>query len=104
MSERLDALRGMLDDDPEDAFTRYAYAMELRSLGRVDEALAEFQRLVDASPDYVATYYQYARALQSRGRTDEATAIVRRGIEVAGAQGDAHTQGELEDLLAELEA
>ncbi len=104
MSERLDTLRGMLDEDPDDAFTRYAYAMELRSLERTDEALAEFARLVEGAPDYVATYYQYGRALQARGRTDEAQAIVRRGVEVAGAQGDAHTQGELEDLLAELEA
>lgn len=104
MSERLDALRGMLDDDPDDAFTRYAYAMELRSLERTDEALAEFARLVDAAPDYVATYYQYGRALQARGRTAEAQAIVRRGVGVAAAQGDAHTQGELEDLLGELDA
>ncbi|MCO5164916.1 MAG: hypothetical protein M9894_00915 [Planctomycetes bacterium] len=104
MSERLDALRAMLDDDPEDAFTRYAYAMELRSVGRADEALAEFERLVAGSADYLATYYQYARALQSRGRTAEAVGIARRGVEVAAAQGDAHTQGELEDLLGELEA
>lgn len=104
MSARLDTLRGMLDEDPDDAFTRYAYAMELRSLERTDEALAEFARLVDGAPDYVATYYQYARALQSRGRAAEAQAIVRRGIDVAAAQEDAHTQGELEDLLAELEA
>lgn len=104
MSERLESLREMLADDPEDAFTRYAYAMELRSLERVDEALVEFARLVEGAPDYVATYYQYARALQACGRLPEAQAAARRGVDVAGAQGDAHTQGELEDLLAELEA
>ncbi|MCW8140999.1 MAG: hypothetical protein KIT58_19020 [Planctomycetota bacterium] len=103
MSERLDALRGMLDDDPDDAFTRYAYAMELRSLERTDEALVEFEGLVATSGDYLATYYQFARALQARGRTAEAVEAARRGVAVATAQGDGHTQAELEDLLGELE-
>lgn len=104
MSDRLDALRAMLDDDPTDAFTRYALALELRSLGQVDEAIAELARLVKDAPDYVATYYQYGRALQARGRVTDAAGAVRQGIEVAAAASDAHTKGELEDLLGELEA
>lgn len=104
MSDRLEALKAMLEDDPADAFTRYALALELRSLGQVDEAIAELARLVKDAPDYVATYYQYARALQARGRIAEAKDAVRDGVGVATAAGDAHTKGELEDLLAELDA
>lgn len=104
MSDRLDALRSMLEDDPSDAFTRYALALELRSLGQTDAAIAELARLVQDAPDYVATYYQYARALQARGRAADAVSAARAGIAVAAAAGDAHTKGELEDLLAELEA
>ena len=104
MSDRLDTLRAMLDDDPADAFTRYAVAMELKSLGRLDEARAELQRLVDGDPEYVATYYQYARVLQALNRVPEAVAIARRGVDVAARQADAHTQGELEELVTELEA
>lgn len=104
MSDRLEALRAMLEEDPDDAFTRYAVALELKSLGRLDEASAELQRVLDADPDYVATYYQYARVLQARGRVPDAVAIARRGVDVAARQGDAHTQGELEELVAELEA
>jgi tetratricopeptide (TPR) repeat protein len=104
MSPRLDALRELLADDPEDAFTRYALAMELKGLGQLDEALAEFGRLVQGAPDYVATYYQYARTLQSKGRVDEAIAMARRGVAVATDAGDDHTRDELEDLIADLQA
>lgn len=104
MADRLDALREMLEDDPADAFTRYALAMELKGLGRAAEALPEFERLVADAPDYVATYYQYARALQSVGRVDEAIAMARRGVSVAAAASDDHSRDELEDLIADLSA
>ena len=103
MSDRLELLRELLADDPDDPFTRYGLAMELASRGQLDLALAEFATLVREAPDYVATYYQYARALQRKGSLEEACAIARRGHDVAGAQGDEHTEGELEDLIAELE-
>jgi predicted Zn-dependent protease len=104
VSARLEALRAMLEDDPADPFTRYAVAMELRALDRLDEALDELAGLAKDAPDYVATYYQYARALQAKGRTDDAVAAARRGVEVAGAAGDDHTKDELEELIAELQA
>ena len=56
MSEaRLEALREMLVDDPNDAFSRYALAMQLKGLDRHDAALAEMATLVANNPDYVAT-------------------------------------------------
>jgi len=99
---RLDSLREMLRDDPDDAFTRYALAMELRAQGQPDAALEEFARLVERTPDYVPTYYHYGRALLDAGRDEEAEAVVRRGIEVAVASGDDHARSELDDLLDEI--
>jgi tetratricopeptide (TPR) repeat protein len=103
MADRLDMLRELLADDPGDPFTRYGLAMELASRDLLDDALVEFQTLVTTTPEYVATYYHYARALQRKGRQEDALAMARRGVEVAGSQGDEHTEGELEDLVAELE-
>ena len=105
MSEgaRLVSLREMLADDPDDAFTRYALAMELKGQARPDDARAELATLLARSPDYLATYFQYGSLLYQAG--DEAAAeVIRQGIEKAAQVGDAHTKSELEGLLAEVEA
>lgn len=99
MSARLEQLREMLADDPSDPFTRYALGMELKGLGRAEEALAELSRLLDEAPGYVPTWYQCGKLLHELGRTERALEVLRRGVEVAQAAGDAHTTGELEDLL-----
>jgi tetratricopeptide (TPR) repeat protein len=102
-ASRLDLLREMLQEEPDDAFTRYALAMELRGLGRGAEALGELARVLAEAPEYVATYYQYGRLLHETGHTEQAIQVVTSGIEEAGRQGEAHARGELEDLLRELE-
>ena len=88
--------------DPDDAFSSYALAMELKGLGRDDEALAQLQALIAAQPGYVASYYQCARLLQDDGEDAAAVDVVERGIQAAEAAGDDHAQAELGDLLDEL--
>lgn len=99
MTTRLEQLREMLADDPSDPFTRYALGLELKGLGQREEALAELTGLLAEAPNYVATYYQCGKLLHELGRSEQALAVLRKGIEVAGAAGDAHTTGELEDLV-----
>ena len=102
-SSRLEQLREMLADDPDDPFTRYALAMELRGLGRAEEAAGELQRVLDEAPEYLPTYHQLARLLHETGHGERAREVARQGMELAGKQGQAHAQAELEDLLRELE-
>ncbi|RMG06688.1 MAG: tetratricopeptide repeat protein [Planctomycetota bacterium] len=104
MNDRLTALRALLDEDPGDAFTRYALAQELRSRGSVGEALEHFAHLLREQPDYLATYYHYAALLHAEGRSAEALEVIERGVAAAEAAGDAHTRGELEDLRDEVAA
>ena len=103
-ADRLDTLREMLADDPADAFTRYALAMELKGRQRRVEAIAELDTLLREQPDYVAAYYQAAGLLHAEGRTDEAVSVVRRGLEAAERAGEDHARSELAELLDELEA
>lgn len=102
-TERLQSLRAMLAEDPDDAFTRYALAMELKGQGQVGEALAELEGLIESQPEYLAAYYQCGGLLHSEGRSERALEVVRQGIERAAAAGDAHTKSELEDLLEDVE-
>jgi predicted Zn-dependent protease len=96
---RIDALKGFLEDDPNDSFSRYALAMEYSKLGDGDEAIRQFETVAGNDPDYVATYYQLAKALERAGRTDDAAQTYRDGIIVATRATDDHTREELTAAL-----
>ena len=100
MSEaRLRMIEAMIAKGSTDPFHHYARAMELRSLGRLEDALAAFGELRDRSADYVPTYLMAAQVAQELDREDDARTWCERGIEQARAKGDAHAARELSQLL-----
>lgn len=102
MSKRLEAIRKMIAAGNRDAFTRYALAMELKSLGRLDESLVEFETLRREEPTYVAQYLMAGGVAQSLGKRDEARTWFEQGIETARKKGDSHALSELQGALAAL--
>ena len=96
---RIDILKGFLNDNPNDSFSRYALALEFVKLGQNDEALREFEAVRRSDPDYVATYYQLGQLYQKLGQKHEAEKTFRTGITVAAKAGDEHTRSELETAL-----
>jgi tetratricopeptide (TPR) repeat protein len=101
MSKRLDFLLKVTAGS-EDPFAWYGLAMEYRSLGRLDEALAAFERLRAKTPEYVPMYLMCGQVLEKLGRTDEARAWFYAGIDAARTKGDAHAASELEGALEAL--
>jgi Flp pilus assembly protein TadD len=99
MSERLNALKTMLDQKPDDSFLRYGFAMELGRTGALEQAVSEYRALLQHNPDYPAAYYHGGQALEKLGRLDEARAMYQAGIGVTARTGDAHTQSELQAAL-----
>jgi tetratricopeptide (TPR) repeat protein len=100
---RLDEMLRFLEQDPDDSFSRYAVALELRSARRFDDAIAQLEELRRRDPSYCATYYQLGEMLALGGALDRAEEAYRAGIEVARVAGDLHTRSELEAALDELE-
>jgi tetratricopeptide (TPR) repeat protein len=100
---RIDALRALLADDPNDAFARYALAMELRQEGRTEEAMAEFRGLVATRPEYTASYLMAGQCAEDLGLRDEAREIYRLGIAACAAAGEAHARQKCEEALADLD-
>ena len=96
-------LSEILEANPADAFARYGLAMEYAGQQKYEAALAEFARLVELNPDYVPGFHMYAQTLLRAGRSDEARAMLRRGIDCAGRMKNAHAQGEMTELLGEIE-
>lgn len=99
MSKRLEAIKKMLAAGNRDAFTRYALAMELKTLGRNEESLAAFEELRAADPAYVPQYLMAGGVAEALGKKDDARAWYEQGLEKARAKGDSHALSEIQTAL-----
>jgi tetratricopeptide (TPR) repeat protein len=94
-SNRLEILKSMVEEKPEDSFSRYGLAMEYAKSGALESAMEQFRALLHYNPDYSAGYFHGGQTLEKLGRVEEAREIYRKGIEITGATGDEHTRSEL---------
>jgi hypothetical protein len=98
---RLEFLQEALRHNPDDAFTRYALALELANSAPA-EAWPHFEYLLMRHPEYSATYYQAGIFLVKEGRRAEARKVLAQGVEETRRQGKQHAQEELQVALDEL--
>lgn len=98
-ADRLAMIERLIAKGSADPFHWYARAMELRSLERLEDALAAFADVRDRFADYVPTYLMAAQVAQELDREGEARAWCEQGLEQARAKGDAHAARELSQLL-----
>lgn len=99
MSDRLELLEKMIAGGSTDPFHHYARAMELRSLGRLEDALVAYGEVAHQFADYVPTYLMAAQVADELDREDEAREFCTRGLAQAQAKGDGHAASELQHLL-----
>ena len=97
--DRLEKLKEFYEEDPDDAFTRFALAQEYLKRGDADKALEFFEDLVATDPDYVGTYYHLGKLYERLGRTDDAIETYEAGIDVAREQRSQKDLSELQDAL-----
>jgi len=97
--ERLAAFQKFVAARPDDAFTRYALAMQLRTMSRDQEAVVEFRELARRNPEYVPTWLMLGQTLQALGQDVQAAQAYRDGMAVAEKQGNHHARSELEEAL-----
>ena len=102
--ERLAAFQKFVAAKPDDPFTRYALAMQLRSMGRDEDAVSEFRELGRRAPEYVPTWLMLGQSLEALGRDGEAAQAYQDGIATATRQANQHARGELEEALERLRA
>lgn len=101
-AERLEQLRGMLEDEPGDLFLRYAIALELKREGDMEQAIVELEAILTDDPKHIASYYQLALLFADVGRTADAAATCKAGAMESLVTGDRKARAELLELLAGL--
>jgi tetratricopeptide (TPR) repeat protein len=102
MNKRLAFLEQHCAAGTADSFAFYGLGMEYRKEGRVDDAIATFEKLKTKDADYVPVYLMAGQTLIDAGRSAEAKTWLETGITVARRKGDSHALGELESALANL--
>jgi cytochrome c-type biogenesis protein CcmH/NrfG len=102
-TNRMERIRSMLAEEPNDPELRYMLAMEFASQGDDAAAVAAFEELIAVAPTYAPGYHMGARALQRLDRITEAKAMLQKGIPAALQQGNHHAAGEMQELLAMLD-
>ena len=103
MADRLKELTRLLEREPADPFLRYGVAMEHKKAGRLEEAVAWFDRTLEADDSYCYAYYHKGQTLEERGDAAGARQVYEAGIRRAKSCNDAHAAGEMEAALDALE-
>lgn len=104
MISRLEQLQKFLEDEPTDAFTHYAIALEYVARKQDKEAIAKFEEVLALDPNYIAAYHQLGLLYSRANMKDAAAKILEQGIRVAEQIGDSHARAEMEDAIDALEA
>lgn len=100
-SQRIEMLKKMVLEDPQDPFYPYAMALEYIHTNR-PEALSLLISVMQSHPDYLPPYYQAGLLSIESGKEEEGKAILEKGIAVAQKQNDRKTLNELRSLLDNL--
>ena len=100
---RLEQLQALLEQEPGDAFTRYAIGLEYAKAGKFEDAIRTLEELREQAPEYVPTYYMLAGYYRKANDRESAKLIYQEGIVQARKASDRHAQSELQAALDELE-
>ena len=93
-TDRVKQLEKFILEDPNDAFSKYALALEYLHSNKSKSAEL-FDNLLENHPAYIGTYYHAAALHAELGNLDRADSIYTRGIEQAESLNEAHALREL---------
>lgn len=102
-STRLQEIQKMLETEPQDDFLNYALAVELEASGKLEEAIAQLQKLLGQNESYLGAYYKLGKLFEAKADESGALIVYKKGLEVAKAQKNNKAAGELSEAIWMLE-
>ena len=98
--ERIEALRTMAGQQPDQEMIWYGLANEYLKLERWADAAEALRRVVELNADFTAAYQMLGTALMNQGQREEARRVWAEGIEVADRTGAWKARQHMENLRA----
>jgi len=93
--DRLEQLKSLLADAPQDSFITFALAKEYEKIGDADEALRHYLVIAENDPKYVGVYYHLGKLYEVKDDIATAISTYNKGMEITKAAGDDHAFSEL---------
>jgi tetratricopeptide (TPR) repeat protein len=95
-------LRSLLQEDPNDPFLLFALAKEWEKHDS-QKAIEYYLQLKSAAPEYLALYYHLGQLYHDLDLNEQAKDMLKAGLKIAKQQKDKKTEGELQQLLLNVE-
>ena len=102
-SERIDAIKYLLEQEPHDTMLLFGLGNEYFSAGQYVEAIPSFEDAVRVDPEYAAVYIYLARCYEETNQPDLVRRTVERGWGPAMRSGDQNLITEIEDIKSRLD-
>lgn len=100
---KMERIKSMLKDQPNDSFLLFALAKEYEYINDWPKAIEGYQLLLTHHPNYTGGFYHLAHALIELERIEEARKCFETGIDVCKQQGDDHALSELQNAYTNFE-
>ena len=101
-SKRIETIKRLLINEPQDTFLLYALATEYIAENDDKKAQVILESLVNSNPDYIASYYHLGKLYQRMDLKDSALAIYEKGIEESKKQKNFKNASEIQHAIDEL--
>lgn len=103
MINRLDRLKALAEERPNDSFTLFALAKELEKVGEIEASLKKYYQIIEVDSKYIGTYYHLGKLLEQDNQENEALIVYEKGIQVAQDIKDLHALAELKNAYLNLQ-
>src|SRR5689334_1204996 len=100
--ERIEKLKAILKENPEDSFAQHALALEHIKSGQDDDAKILFQTLLARDENYVGSYYHLGKLLERMDEKEQAVVWYEKGMAIAKKINDNHAYNELQAAYEDL--
>ena len=99
---RIEKLKEMLIDSPQDSFLKHALALEYIKEGDDNAACKLFEEVLQNEPGYVGSYYHLGKLFERTGKPGMAIVIYEHGITECKKVNDRHAMNELQGAYDDL--
>lgn len=100
---KISQLARSIQKDPTDTFSKFALALELIKVNRVEKARILFEAILKQDPEYLGVYYHLGKLYQRRGLYNEAETLFRDGVKLAEKKNELRTKSELSEAIIQLQ-